>query len=37
VAEARRPAAGASLHRLYGDGQLFGGDALARVVALPPS
>jgi DNA gyrase subunit A len=36
VAEARRPAAGASLHRQYGDGQLFGGDALARVVALPP-
>jgi len=36
VAEARRPAAGASLHRQYGDGQLFGGDALSRVVALPP-
>ncbi len=36
VAEARRPAAGASLHRQYGDGQLFGGEALARVVVLPP-
>ncbi len=37
VAEAHRPAAGTSLHRQYGDGQLFGGEALDRVVALPPS
>jgi DNA gyrase subunit A len=36
VAEARRPAAGVNLHRQYADGQLFGGEALARVVVLPP-
>jgi hypothetical protein len=36
VAEAHRPAAGTSLHRQTSDGQLFGGEALARVVALPP-
>ncbi len=36
VAEARRPAAGTSLHKQYGEGQLFGGEALARVVVLAP-
>jgi DNA gyrase subunit A len=33
VEEARRPAAGANLHKQYGDGKLFDGETLARVAA----
>ena len=35
VAQAHRPAAGSSLHQQYGDGKLFGGEALAQLVVLP--